>query len=401
MTPIDPAALDPSVWTATCLAQVERAVAEMRRGGVVALLEGDKAALVLAAETVEQPALATLLAASPAGQQGGKKAEVRLVLTAERAQALQKRGLAPLPASGPDQDYRLLAVAGSLAAEAVRQLADPTAPVFDALGLNGALGITAAADISPALCQGSIELAKAARLLPAAILVLVPRAGLDHWVDPAFRLEARDLAHWRRNAAANLRRVSSARVPLEGAEDAEIIAFRPHDGGKEHLAIVIGKLDTSKPVLTRLHSECFTGDLLGSLRCDCGEQLRGAISAIAQSGPNGAGSGILLYLAQEGRGIGLVNKLRAYRLQDAGADTLDANLQLGFGADERLYQPAAEMLRQLGVGAVRLLTNNPDKVTGLAQCGITVTERVPHVFPSNDHNERYLSTKAMRFGHMF
>lgn len=397
MTPIDPAALDPSVWTATCLAQVERAVAELRRGGVVALLEGDKAALVLAAETVEQPALATLLAASSAG----KKGEVRLVLTAERAQALQKRGLGPLPANAPDQDYRLLAVAGTLAAEAVRQLADPTVPAFDAPSLYGALGVTLASDISPAFCQGSIELAKAARLLPAAILVLVPRAGLDHWVDPAFRLEARDLAHWRRNAAANLRRVSSARVPLEGAEEAEIIAFRPHDGGKEHLAIVIGKLDSSSPVLARLHSECFTGDLLGSLRCDCGEQLRGAISAIAQSKPGGTGSGVLLYLAQEGRGIGLVNKLRAYRLQDAGADTLDANLQLGFGADERLYQPAAEMLRQLGIGAVRLLTNNPDKVTGLAQCGINVTERVPHVFPSNDHNEKYLSTKAIRFGHMF
>ena len=393
MTPIDPAALDPSVWTATCLAQVERAVAELRRGGVVALLEGNKAALVLAAETVEQPALAALLTASAAG----KKGEVRLVLTAERAQALQKRGLGPLPANVPDQDYRLLAVAGTLAAEAVRQLADPTVAAFDAQ----ALGVTLAFDISPAFCQGSIELTKAARLLPAAILVLVPRAGLDHWVDPAFRLEARDLSHWRRNAAANLRRVSSARVPLEGAEDAEIIAFRPHDGGKEHLAIVIGKLDTNQPVLTRLHSECFTGDLLGSLRCDCGEQLRGAISAIAQSKPNGTGSGVLLYLAQEGRGIGLVNKLRAYRLQDAGADTLDANLQLGFGADERLYQPAAEMLRQLGVGAVQLLTNNPDKVTGLVQCGINVTERVPHVFPSNDHNERYLSTKAIRFGHMF
>ncbi|WP_374310696.1 GTP cyclohydrolase II [Dongia sp.] len=397
MTPIDPAALDPSVWTATCLAQVERAVAELRRGGVVALLEGDLAALVLAAETVEQPALATLQTASN-GMTGaaGKKGEVRLVLTIERAQALQKRGLM-LPANLPVQDYRLLAVAGTLAAEAVRQLADPTVAAFDAQ----ALGVAATNDVSPALCQGAIELAKAARLLPAAILVLVPRAGLDHWVDAAFRMEARDLAHWRRNAAADLRRVSSARVPLEGAEDAEIIAFRPHDGGKEHLAIIIGKLDTTKPVLTRLHSECFTGDLLGSLRCDCGEQLRGAISAIANSAPDGTGNGVLLYLAQEGRGIGLVNKLRAYRLQDAGADTLDANLQLGFGADERLYQPAAEMLRQIGVGAVRLLTNNPEKVTGLAQCGINVTERVPHVFPSNDHNERYLSTKAIRFGHMF
>jgi GTP cyclohydrolase II len=387
MTPIDPAALDPSVWTATCLAQVERAVAELRRGGVVALLEGDQAALLLAAETVEQPALATLQTAS----QAGKKGEVRLVLTAERTQALQKRGLS-LPANLPANDYRVLSVGGALAAEAIRQLADPTVAAFDAQ----ALGVAVVGDVSPAFAQGAIELAKAARLLPAAILVLVPRAGLDHWVDPAFRMEARDLAHWRRNAAANLRRVSSARVPLEGAEEAEIIAFRPHDGGKEHLAIIIGKLDTTRPVLTRLHSECFTGDLLGSLRCDCGEQLRGAIAAISKSG-----NGVLLYLAQEGRGIGLVNKLRAYRLQDAGADTLDANLQLGFGADERLYQPAAEMLQQLGVGAVRLLTNNPDKVTGLAQCGINVTERVPHVFPSNDHNERYLSTKAMRFGHMF
>jgi len=387
MTPIDPAALDPSVWTATCLAQVERAVAELRRGGVVALLEGDQAALVLAAETVEQPALATLQTAST----GGKKGEVRLVLTAERTQALQKRGLS-LPANLPAGDVRVLSVGGALAAEAIRQLADPTVAAFDAQ----ALGVAVVSDVSPAFAQGAVELAKAARLLPAALLVLVPRAGLDHWVDPAFRMEARDLAHWRSNAAASLRRVSSARVPLEGAEEAEIIAFRPHDGGKEHLAIIIGKLDTSGSVLTRLHSECFTGDLLGSLRCDCGEQLRGAISAISQSG-----SGVLLYLAQEGRGIGLVNKLRAYRLQDAGADTLDANLQLGFGADERLYQPAAEMLRQLGVGAVRLLTNNPDKVTGLVQCGINVTERVPHVFPSNDHNERYLSTKAMRFGHMF
>jgi len=295
-------------------------------------------------------------------------------------------------------DYRLLALSGALAAEAIRQVADPTADPVSWL----AAGLSPAGDVAPALCRGAIELAKAARLLPAAILVLVPPEGLDHWVDPAFRLEARDLANWRRTAAANLRRVGSARVPLEGAEEVEIVAFRPADGGKEHLAIVIGRLEPGQPVLTRLHSECFTGDLLGSLRCDCGEQLRGAIAAIAAPTADGkAGSGVLLYLAQEGRGIGLVNKLRAYRLQDAGADTLDANLQLGYGADERLYQPAAEMLRQLGVSAVRLLTNNPDKVTGLAQCGIEVVERVPHVFPSNDHNERYLSTKAVRFGHMF
>jgi GTP cyclohydrolase II len=149
-------------------------------------------------------------------------------------------------------------------------------------------------------------------------------------------------------------------------------------------------------VLARSHSECFTGDLLGSLRCDCGDQLRGAIAAIAA-----AGGGVLVYLAQEGRGIGLVNKLRAYRLQDAGLDTVDANLQLGFDADERVYQPAAEILRQLGFDAVRLLTNNPEKVKALAAAGITVAERVPHAFPANDHNRAYLDTKAVKSGHLF
>jgi GTP cyclohydrolase II len=241
-----------------------------------------------------------------------------------------------------------------------------------------------------------IELAKAARLLPAAVVVSMPRGKAEAFVAEPYRLAAGDVIAYRRSAASGLKRVSAAHVPLSGAVQTEIIAFRPMDGGKEHLAIVIGKLDPTRPVLTRLHSECFTGDLLGSLRCDCGDQLRGAIDEIAKQG-----SGVLLYLAQEGRGIGLVNKLRAYQLQDAGADTLEANLQLGFGADERVYQPAAEMLRQLDINAVRLLTNNPEKVKGLAQCGVAVTERVPHVFPANDHNERYLNTKAVRFGHMY
>src|SRR5207248_3809261 len=172
-----------------------------------------------------------------------------------------------------------------------------------------------------------------------------------------------------RNAsAAGLERVAEARVPLTEAEDARLIAFRPRDGGAEHLAILIGSPDPTAPVLVRLHSQCFTGDLLASLRCDCGDQLRGGIAAIAAAG------GVLLYLAQEGRGIGLVNKLRAYRLQDAGFDTLDANEQLGFDADERVYLPAAEMLRQLGLISVRLLTNNPEKVAALERYGIRVVE---------------------------
>jgi GTP cyclohydrolase II len=156
--------------------------------------------------------------------------------------------------------------------------------------------------------------------------------------------------------------------------------------------VVIGK--PANPVLTRLHSECFTGDLLGSLKCDCGEQLRGAVAAIAKGG-----GGILLYLAQEGRGIGLINKLRAYRLQDQGYDTIEANERLGFEADERVYAVAARMLGLLGFKAVRLMTNNPDKVEGLVRAGIDVVERVPHAFPSNRHNEAYLRTKAEKAGH--
>ena len=154
--------------------------------------------------------------------------------------------------------------------------------------------------------------------------------------------------------------MADAAVPLAGAEQARIVAFRPDDGGMEHLAIIIGTPQPDQPLLLRLHSECFTGDLLGSLRCDCGEQLRGAIQAMAE-----AGAGIVLYLMQEGRGIGLVNKLRAYTLQDRGADTLDANEQLGFDADERVYLPAAQMLHHLGFRKVRLMTNNPQKVAAL------------------------------------
>jgi GTP cyclohydrolase II len=199
----------------------------------------------------------------------------------------------------------------------------------------------------------------------------------------------------RRAAMAGLSRVAEARVPLADAETARLIAFRPGDGGSEHLAILIGSPDPNGSVLVRLHSACFTGDVLASLRCDCGDQLRGAIAAIAE-----AGGGVLLYLAQEGRGIGLVNKLRAYQLQDAGFDTVDANEQLGFDADERVYLPAAEMLRQLGFGTVRLLTNNPDKMAALERYGIRVVERVPHIFAANGHNERYLRTKAARSGHL-
>jgi len=355
------------------LIAVDRAIAELRRGGVVAVCGDapDAVVHVQAAEAVTPDSLAALSTRT-------NTAPV-LAVTGRRAQVL---GLAE-----QDGPVVRLSAAQGLTAELVAGLADPclSGPRPDL----GAITAQAAAPQCPV--TQSVALAKLARLLPAVIAIEGGAIAPGQMV-----VSAADIAAYQVNAARTLRVVSQARVPLAGAEQARIIAFRPADGGIEHLAIVIGEPDLDQPVLARLHSECFTGDLLGSLRCDCGDQLKGAIAEIAQSG-----SGVLLYLAQEGRGIGLVNKLRAYQLQDDGFDTLDANGQLGFDDDERIYQPAAQMLRLLGIGAVRLLTNNPLKVGQLAAHGIDVAERVPHVFPANDHNRSYLSTKATKGGHLF
>jgi len=370
--------------TAAYRATVERCLAELRRGGAIGLTKGNAAAsLALAAEMVEEASLAALQSAASLTRNGGA---LRLVLTVERATDL---GLMPAGGSG----LAIVRLPAEIGAEAVRQLADPTAEKDE----TPALGISLADDLPMPLAEAAIDLAKAARLLPAALMIALPadRDALAQWVDETFTLDCTGLAAHQRALAGSLKRVGSARVPLEGAEETEIIAFRPADGGKEHLAIVIGRPDPAQPVLIRLHSECFTGDLLGSLRCDCGVQLRGAIAQL-----NKAGSGVLLYLAQEGRGIGLVNKLRAYELQDDGFDTIDANEQLGFDADERIYVPAATMLSRMGIKRVRLMTNNPQKITQLERYGIEVAERVAHAFPANGHNENYLRTKAERAGHL-
>ena len=195
--------------------------------------------------------------------------------------------------------------------------------------------------------------------------------------------------------AARLTIATRAHLPVANAEDAEIVAFRTPEMPGEHIALLIGT-PGGRPPLVRLHSECFTGDVLGSLKCDCGPQLDAAIHAIAAGG-----WGIVLYLRQEGRGIGLINKLRAYALQDQGFDTVDANTRLGFAVDSRNFAVAARMLELLGQRSVRLLTNNPEKVAQLEAAGIAVAERVPHILPANPHNERYLATKRDRTGHQF
>uniref|UniRef100_UPI002FCC2F10 GTP cyclohydrolase II n=1 Tax=Sphingomonas sp. TaxID=28214 RepID=UPI002FCC2F10 len=189
---------------------------------------------------------------------------------------------------------------------------------------------------------------------------------------------------------------SRAKLPAAAAEKAEIVAFRTEADATEHVALLIGEpgAEGGEPPLVRVHSECLTGDVLGSLKCDCGPQLQEALAAIARSG-----WGILLYLRQEGRGIGLINKLRAYALQDQGFDTVDANLRLGFADDERSFAVAARMLELLAQPHVRLLTNNPRKVAALEAAGIKVVAQVPLKTTTNPHNQAYLDTKKKRSGH--
>ncbi len=346
---------------------VDRAITELRRRRVVAI-QGDSRTLVMAAlELVTEPLLEQVLSSADGAV---------LLLTAERAQAAGLNGAVLGPTAIAIRDSSQLAALRAYAGLSDNHSSDLSASVWTGSGPLAAAGFA---------------LAKAGRLLPALVAFEVER--FDDASVASVTLEAiNDHAEM---AALRLDPVAETRLPLSAAENTRITLFRDDHSNAEHVAIVIGDPESGAPVPVRMHSACLTGDVLGSLRCDCGEQLQTAIGRIAE-----LGAGVLLYLDQEGRGIGLANKLRAYSIQDAGLDTLDADRHLGFSADERRYEVAASMLGSLGIDSVEIMTNNPEKIAALREYGINVAGRLPLVGSTNAHNEKYLRAKREKAGHL-
>lgn len=244
------------------------------------------------------------------------------------------------------------------------------------------------------------RLLRAVRLIPAALLqrISVHNQSQQARLAEGFQIPVLDLTELTSLTEDKEPEMSisiTATLPLEAAADAKIVMFRQPAKREEHFAILVGKISPETPPLVRLHSQCVTGDILGSLKCDCGLQLQAALRQMQD-----AGGGVLLYLAQEGRDIGLLNKIRAYALQDAGLDTVDANHRLGFETDERVFSPAAAMLKALGASTIKLMTNNPDKLNQLGKYGITIEKRISLSLPTNPHNHNYLKTKKARTGHL-
>ena len=321
---------------------------------------------------------------------------LRLAMTRHRAHAM---GLAPAPpavqvpdrSTGRHTGDVSLGLNGETSPDQIWRLSSGLGP-----HTTGTLDLRAAS----ASEIGGLTLARLGQLLPAVVSVLVDRAAVRALGEPLasgaiLSVTPAQIEALAGNVRVEVTYVSDGPVPLEEAEDARFVCFREANGILEHVAILIGRREHwPDPVPVRLHSACLTGDLFGSLRCDCGQQLRGSLRVFAARG-----GGVLLYLAQEGRSIGLGNKLRAYALQQEGLDTVDADCTLGFGADERRYDAAVEMLRHFRVERIQLLTNNPEKVRALQAAGINVVDRLPLYGTLNRHNLPYVKAKVDRAGH--
>ncbi|MFC3119050.1 GTP cyclohydrolase II [Jhaorihella thermophila] len=350
-----------------------RARADLRMGLPVVLTGQGGAILAASAETLPPERLSDLRA------MGGAPV---VAITARRAETLKARAY--------DGDVARVLIPDDADCGWIRSVADPA----DDLNAPMKGPLASQRDGDARLHRIAIALAKSARLLPAVVAVPIEGAAALA-ASHGLTLIDGDRAEPLLGERSPLAEVVSARLPMEVSEQGRLHIFRPEDGGEEHYAIEIGRPDRTRPVLARLHSACFTGDLMGSLKCDCGPQLRAALHQMGEEG-----AGVLLYLNQEGRGIGLANKMRAYSLQDQGFDTVEANHRLGFEDDERDFRLGADILKEMGFSAVRLLTNNPAKIAMMERNGIAVTERVPLKVGETAHNRAYLATKARKSGHL-
>ncbi|MDE3028435.1 MAG: GTP cyclohydrolase II [Paracoccaceae bacterium] len=357
----------------TIVELLSRARADLRMGVPVVLTQDGAAVVAVAAETLDDARLSQLRV------MGG---DLVLAITDRRAETLKARAY--------DGDVARLLVPPTAGMAWIYAVADPA----DDLKVPMKGPFQSMRDGRADLHRAAILLAKSAHLLPAAVVLSV-QSGLLLAAENALTLIPLAEAAPELLRASPLHPVVSARLPMQAAQAGRLHIFRPEDGGEEHYAVEIGKPARDAPVLVRLHSACFTGDVLGSLKCDCGPQLRGALG---QMGAEGAG--ILLYLNQEGRGIGLANKMRAYSLQDQGFDTVEANHRLGFEDDERDFRIGSGILREMGVRQIRLLTNNPAKVRMMQANGIEVVERVALKVGRTAQNAAYLATKAAKSGHL-
>ena len=342
-----------------------RALAEFRSGRPVIIADNNETLLCLPVEGLDKDRLAAFRAlAAPITP--------RLVLTSSRARSLGIDATEPVAIELSDDVDALTVLA----------MVQENKPDFEFLP-----------EPAGAAAAAAIDLVKLAQILPAVLV-----ADTDHAIAAAFEpriitIDAKAVARFRKEGTRSLKIAGEAHVPLSSSVGARFVVF--HDAfGDDLVAVIVGTPDLSRPVPVRIHSACLTGDVFGSRRCDCGDQLRMALARLQE-----AGGGIILYLAQEGRGLGLANKMRTYKLQDAGLDTVDANTTLGFDDDERDYGVAVRMLQMLGATRVVLLTNNPDKLDSLVQAGIEISGRMPLETPVNVHNRRYLTAKAARAGH--
>lgn len=366
--------------------KIERAISELRRGNsiVVSNSHNGISVLLFAAEFIDEHSINTL---------SEKSLSIpSVILTANRAKAIGIQTSNQPCSIITNKDW------------SVSDILSLCTPLYkhDLPLLNGVI-----CESVTSITYSCLLLLRQSRLLPAGLMSIIYNLNLDKVNQWAFQnnflcVSDDDIKNYEISTSNNLQMSVKANVPIASNENCEIVIFQPKDGGNEHFCLIFGKTrdifknpNHNQVPYVRIHSQCITGDILDSLKCDCGEQLKMSVQIMGN-----ANEGVLIYLAQEGRDIGLLNKLRAYNLQDSGMDTVDANEKLGFNDDERLYYPAKEILSQLNIDKIKLLTNNPKKVKQLSNMGIKIQERIPIKIIANKFNKNYLNTKSEKSGHI-